>query len=77
MGEIVSRSTADRRFYAVTAGSFAAIALVLAMSGLFGVVSRSVTERRREFAICVALGADANRVIRLVLGGGLVPVVIG
>jgi len=77
VGEIVSRSTADRRFYAVTAGSFAAIALVLAMSGLFGVVSRSVTERRREFAICVALGADANRVIRLVLGGGLVPVVIG
>jgi putative ABC transport system permease protein len=77
VGEIVSRSTADRRFYAVATGSFAAIALLLAMSGLFGVVSRSVTERRREFAIRVALGADSNRVIRLILAGGLLPVVLG
>jgi hypothetical protein len=58
IGEIVSRSTSDRRFYAVATGSFAAVALLLAVAGLLGVVSRSVVERRREMAIPAALGAD-------------------
>lgn len=77
VAEIVSQSTADRRFYALATGMFAAIALALAIAGLFGVVSRAVSERRRELAIRTAVGADARRIVRLVLGYGLVPVAIG
>ena len=75
--DIVAKSTADRRFYAVATAAFAGVALLLATAGLFGVVSRSVTERRREFAIRAALGADARRLVRLVIRAGLVPVVCG
>jgi predicted permease len=77
VAEIVSQSTADRRFYAVATGAFAAVALLLAVAGLFGVVSRSVTERRREIAIRAALGADSRRQFRLLLARGLAPVAIG
>ena len=77
VAEIVSQSTADRRFYALATGAFAAVALLLAVAGLFGVVSRSVTERRREIAIRAALGADAARQLRLVLAYGLIPVAAG
>lgn len=77
VAEIVSQSTADRRFYALATGAFAAVALLLAVAGLFGVVSRSVTERRREIAIRAALGADAARQLRLVLAYGLIPVAVG
>jgi ABC-type antimicrobial peptide transport system permease subunit len=77
VAEIVSQSTADRRFYALATGAFAAVALLLAVAGLFGVVSRSVTERRREIAIRAALGADTRRQLRLLLARGLTPVAIG
>lgn len=75
--QIVSESTADRRFYAVTAGAFAAVALLLAIAGVFGAVSRTVTERKRELAIRVALGAEPARLRRLIYGYGLVPAGIG
>jgi predicted permease len=74
---IVRESTADRRLYAVVTGSFAVVAILLTMGGLFGMVSRAVSERRRELAIRVALGADARRVVRLILAYGLVPVALG
>ena len=77
IGDLVSASTADRRFYAVSTGAFAAVALLLAVAGVFGVVSRSVTERRREIAIRVALGADTGNVLRIVITYGLLPVVLG
>jgi predicted permease len=77
IGELVSTSTADRRFYAVATGAFACVALLLAVAGVFGAVSRSVAERRREIAIRVALGADARTVIRLVTTYGLLPVLLG
>ena len=77
IGELVSDSTADRRFYAISTATFAVIALLLAIGGVFGLVSRSVTERRREIAIRIALGADRQQVLRLVLAYGLLPVVLG
>ena len=77
IGDIVSESTADRRFYAIATAAFASVALLLAVAGLFGVVSRSVTERRREFAIRSALGADSMRIMRLIVVHGLVPVAAG
>jgi putative ABC transport system permease protein len=74
---IVARSTSEERFYALLTGAFAGLALLLAITGLFGVVSRSVTERRREIAIRVALGADTPSLFRLVFAYGLTPVVFG
>jgi predicted permease len=74
---IVRDSMADRRLYAVVTASFAVVAVLLTIGGLYGVVSRAVSERRRELAIRMALGADARRVVRLILSYGLVPVAIG
>jgi len=75
--QIVSASTADRRFYAVATGAFALVALALAIAGVFGVVSRTVGERRRELAIRVALGAAPRRLLAAVYGYGVVPAAIG
>ena len=77
VSDIVSASTADRRFYAATTGSFAVVALLLAIAGVFGAVARTVSERRRELAIRVALGADPRRMLRLVYGYGLWPAAVG
>jgi len=77
VGEIVSQSTADRRFYALATAMFAGVALAMAIAGLFGVVSRSVSERRRELAIRAAVGASSRHIVRLVIGIGLVPVLVG
>ena len=74
---IVRESMADRRLYAVVTSSFAVVAILLTIGGLFGVVSRAVSERRRELAIRIALGADSPRVVRLILTYGLVPVALG
>jgi putative ABC transport system permease protein len=75
--QLVSQSTADRRFYAVTTGAFASVALLLAIAGIFGVVSRTVSERKRELAIRIALGAEPRRLLRLVYGYGLLPAAAG
>jgi putative ABC transport system permease protein len=75
--EIVSAATADRRFYALSTGAFASVALLLAIAGVFGVVSRTVTEKRRELAIRVALGASPRRLVRLVFAYGVMPAAIG
>jgi putative ABC transport system permease protein len=77
LSEIVSESTADRRFYAFATAAFGSIALLLAVAGLFGAVSRTVMERRREIAIRAAVGADSREIVRLVLGYGLIPVAAG
>jgi ABC-type antimicrobial peptide transport system permease subunit len=49
----------------------------LAIAGVFGVVARTVAERKRELAIRVALGADPRRLRRLVYGYGLIPAAAG
>ena len=56
---------------------FSALALVLGGIGVYGVVSYAVARRRAEYAIRVALGASATRVLGEVLRGGLVPVALG
>jgi ABC-type antimicrobial peptide transport system permease subunit len=57
--------------------AFAAIALVLAAVGLYGVVSYTVAQRAREVGVRLALGARSKDVVRLVLGGGLSIVGVG
>ncbi len=68
---LLEQSTGNRRGVMMLLASFAALALTLAMVGLYGVVGYAVGQRQRELAIRVALGAQGSNIRALVLGGGL------
>lgn len=71
MDEVLSASIARQRMALLVLGVFAAIALVLAVTGLYGLVSHGVTERAHEIGVRMALGAERRDVVALVLRGGL------
>jgi len=77
MEQILDGEVAPRRFQATLLGSLASIALLLAMVGIYGVVAYSVSLRTREIGIRMALGAQPAGVQRLVLSGGMWPVMAG
>jgi putative ABC transport system permease protein len=67
LAEQVSDSVVQERLLALLSGFFGALALLLAMIGLYGTVSYLVAQRRREFGIRIALGAEAGSILRLVM----------
>ncbi|MGI8548150.1 MAG: ABC transporter permease [Gemmatimonadaceae bacterium] len=77
VGEIVGRSTSDKRFSFLLLGVFGAKALVLAVAGIYTVISYVVTQRTREIGVRVAFGAHSADVLRLVMGRGAVLALIG
>jgi putative ABC transport system permease protein len=77
MRELMASLSQGRRFVLVLIGVFASVAIVMAAVGLYGVIAYSVTQRRQEIGIRVALGARLADVTRLVLRQGAVLTVIG
>lgn len=75
--QVFSSSLDARRFSLVTFSVFAAAALMLAVMGIYGVISYTVTQRTQEIGIRIALGAQGRDVLKLVVGQGLTLALIG
>ena len=75
--EIVSRSTASARLTVGLLSAFAGLAMVLALVGIFGVTSYSVSRQTAEIGVRLALGASHDRVLRFIVRQAMKPVAIG
>src|SRR5438034_4607879 len=71
MDEIVSEAVARQRFSMLLLGIFAALAMVLAAVGIYGVMSYSIAQRTREIGLRIALGAQKSDVLKMILRQGL------
>jgi putative ABC transport system permease protein len=77
MSEYVATTMADRRLALTLFGSFAGIALILSVVGIYGVTEYTVAQRTREIGIRMALGAQNGQVLRLMLRQGVTLAVAG
>ncbi|UWZ85905.1 ABC transporter permease [Occallatibacter riparius] len=77
MNTLLERSVAERRFVLILFEAFSLVALVLAATGIYGILANSVAERTREIGVRAALGASRGNLLALVMRQGLVLVLAG
>jgi len=77
LDQIIGKFTAQASFDAILLLAFAVLSLLLAAAGLFGVLSYIVAQRTGEIGIRIALGAQREQVMRLMLADGLRPAIVG
>ncbi|HEY1341472.1 MAG TPA: ABC transporter permease [Bryobacteraceae bacterium] len=75
--EVVNRSVAPQRFNAILLTVFSGLALLLATTGIYGVLSYSMKQRTSEIGLRVALGASGPSILRMALGQGMRPALVG
>jgi putative ABC transport system permease protein len=75
--EVMQRSVAPQRFNTIILGVFSGLALLLATIGIYGVLSYSMSRRTSEIGLRMALGASRGNILRLTLGQGLRPALVG
>ena len=77
LSQVIAKTTAPRRFSMVVVGIFAVIALMLAMLGIYSVISYSVAQRTREIGVRLAVGAQRASILKLVIKRGMSLALIG
>ncbi|MBV8896409.1 MAG: ABC transporter permease [Acidobacteriaceae bacterium] len=77
VSKTIAEMSGGARFNAILVGSFAAVAFLMAVIGVYGVLAFAVSQRTQEIGIRIALGGSRDRIFRLVLREGIGPVLVG
>ena len=77
LSDVFSEAVAPQRFNALLLNLFAAVAMILAVVGIYGVIAYTVAQRSREMGIRIALGASRRDILRLVVGQAMLTTLIG